>query len=505
MNTQSLAKLSMFGLALLLTACGGGSGSGGGGNGGGAVFATGFIDWTWVGGNDTAAQPSIYAASGVVAASGVPGATEGGMGWTDNTGNLWLFGGSNHTVSQDLNDLWKYDGTNWLWMNGNQGVVNASANYGSLGVPNAIDAAGPGARQYAATWLSHDVVNNIDYLWLFGGYARNSSTGSTELVNDLWRFNMTSRQWTWIGGASTPYQKGHYSTKGTPAPGNVPGARYGAAFWQDGGKFWLYGGLGCDTDANATPCTASLSKHGSLNDLWVYDPNLPVPAWTWVDGADTMNPSPVYGSKGVAAPSPGINTPGGRFQGVSWSDGSGNLWLFGGKGYDATTAEYADLNDLWKYNIAANQWTWESGDNKPGQFGVFGTAGQPAASNVPGARRNGVSCKDNAGNFWLFGGAEDNPANPSGVDILNDVWKYNPSPSSKQWTWMSGSSSPNQFGIYGTQGATAAANVPGARDTAVAWSGNGKCWLLGGTGYDGSGIGSYSTQPLNDFWNFTPK
>jgi hypothetical protein len=41
------------------------------------------------------------------------------------------------------------------------------------------------------------------------------------------------------------------------------------------------------------------------------------------------------------------NVPGGRGYGVSWFDKSGNVWLFGGDGYDSTGSGL--LNDLWRY------------------------------------------------------------------------------------------------------------------------------------------------------------
>ncbi len=496
MNT-TWKKFSALALVVLLTACGGGGGGGGGGGtttgGGGGTSATG-VDWTWVGGSDIGGQPSVFSASGVVAASGVPGAMEGASSWTDTAGNLWLFGGSKESVSIDVNNLWKFDGTNWLWMNGNQGVDNPLSNFGTLGIPNAADATGPGARQYAATWLSHDSANNIDYLWLFGGYVRNA-LGTADHANDLWKYNITSRQWTWVSGSNKTYQKGYYGTKGVSAAGSVPGARYGAAFWQDAsGNFWLFGGLGCGSDVNVNPCTQSGS--GRLNDLWKYNPT--TNQWTWMDGSDTKDQSGVYGAKGVAAAG---NTPGGRLQGVSWSDTGGNFWLFGGTGYDAA-GMIGDLNDLWKFDGA--NWTWVSGGNQAGLLGVFGTAGTPADANVPGSRRTAVAWTDSMGNFWLFGGAS-SPVNPNDIVNLNDLWKYNPT--SKQWVWMSGSNAPNKFGTYGVQGSTALTNVPGARDTSVSWtSKDGKtCWLLGGVGYDGSGTASYSTVPMNDFWKFVPK
>jgi len=42
-----------------------------------------------------------------------------------------------------------------------------------------------------------------------------------------------------------------------------------------------------------------------------------------------------------------INVPGARYGSFSWIDVSGELWLFGGSGYDAS-GSWNDLNDLWK-------------------------------------------------------------------------------------------------------------------------------------------------------------
>jgi hypothetical protein len=486
MNT-TWTKISALALMVLLNACGGGGSGGGTPPGGGGTSATG-VDWTWVGGDNIAGQPSIFGASGVVAASGVPGATEGASSWTDTAGNLWLFGGSKESINIDVNNLWKYDGANWLWMNGNQGADNPQSNYGTISPNNP----GPGARQYAATWLSRDSVNSIDYLWLFGGYVRINAAGNTKPANDLWKYNTSSGQWTWVGGSSIHSQAGNYGTINA-----MPGARYGAISWRDSlGNFWLFGGYGY----------AETGSAGALNDLWKFDPNNNL--WTWVGGSKLTGQLGSYGTKGLPASG---NVPGGRYLGVSWIDASNNLWLFGGTGYDATGV--GDFNDLWKFGndpaVVADyqKWTWMSGDNKSGQFGNFGTAGIVAASNVPGSRRTAVAWTDYLGNFWLFGGAENHPNNSTGTgtDNLNDLWKFNTA--TTQWVWMSGSNVPNKFGTYGIQGSTAPANVPGARDTAVAWtSADGKaCWLLGGAGYDGSGQLSYSTVPMNDFWNFVPK
>ena len=53
-----------------------------------------------------------------------------------------------------------------------------------------------------------------------------------------------------------------------------------------------------------------------------------------------------YGTEGVPA---ATNVPGGRYYAASWTDSSGNFWLFGGEGHDSTAAQQGALNDLWQY------------------------------------------------------------------------------------------------------------------------------------------------------------
>ena len=107
----------------------------------------------------------------------------------------------------------------------------------------------------------------------------------------------------------------------------------------------------------------------------------------------------VYGTQGVTAAS---NKPGTRSGSASWTDASGNVWMFGGDGNGATTV--GSLNDLWKYNPSTNQYTWVKGDITTNNTGVYGSLGSPAPGNKPGARSGSVTWMDASGNFWLFGG-----------------------------------------------------------------------------------------------------
>ena len=71
-----------------------------------------------------------------------------------------------------------------------------------------------------------------------------------------------------------------------------------------------------------------------------------------------------------------------------WVELAGNLWLFAGFGYGASAGSEGYLNDLWKYSISANTWTWISGSNQLNQGEQFST-GSATGQNVlayPGAR-----------------------------------------------------------------------------------------------------------------------
>jgi N-acetylneuraminic acid mutarotase len=362
--------------------------------------------------------------------------------------------------------------TQWTWESGSNGQ-NASGIYGTQGAAAAINV--PGGRYAASSWI--DAAGN---LWLFGGYGYDS-TGNVGRLNDLWQFSPTTGQWTWVGGGNADNGSGIYGTQGTAAAGNVPGARYSSSAWTDpSGNLWLFGGFGYDATGAV----------GSLNDLWRYTPSSGT--WTWVGGGNGDNAAGIYATLGAAS---AANLPGARQAANSWVDASGNLWLYGGYGYDSSgTAGY--LNDLWQYTPSTGLWTWVNGGSGDNASGVYGTQGTAAATNVPGARQAASSWTDSSGNLWLFGGYGYDSI--SALGDLNDMWEY--SPSSGQWTWVSGTSGDNAAGVYGTQGAVSISTAPGARQAASAWiDSSGHLWLYGGTGYGASGNGY-----LGDLWRFTP-
>jgi N-acetylneuraminic acid mutarotase len=369
----------------------------------------------------------------------------------------------------------------WTWVGGSNTVGSNGGQpgvYGTLGDPAAGNV--PGGRFSPVSWT--DASGNF---WLFGGQGYDAD-GNYGNLNDLWKFNPATNEWAWIGGSNifpSPFpQPGVYGTLGTPAAGNIPGGRYTSVSWTDqSGNLWLFGGGGSD---------GVYGDDGLLNDLWEFDPS--TNQWTWRGGSNAVNLSGVYGTKG--APAAG-NVPGSRDNtAASWIDASGDLWLFGGYGYDST-GTLGWLNDLWEFNPSTNQWTWRDGSTTADQSGVYGTLGAPAAGNTPGSRYAVVSWSDANGDFWLFGG--NGYAPDTTAAYMNDLWEFNPS--SNEWTWMSGSSTYDQFGVYGTLGAPAAGNTPGGRNFQSSWTdSNGNFWLFGGFGDDSSTNQGY----LNDLWEF---
>jgi N-acetylneuraminic acid mutarotase len=402
------------------------------------------------------------------------------VSWTDRVGNLWLFGGSGFFptgTSFDLDDLWEFNPTakTWTWVSGSVNSGNAHGVYGTMGT--AAASVFPGARTGSVSW-----TDGSGNLWLFGGTGYDS-TGTGGLLNDLWEFNPTAKTWTWVSGSNTTDALPVYGTMGTAAASNVPGARYGSASWTDGsGNLWLFGGTGI----------GSPLAGGGLNDLWMFNPTAKI--WTWVSGSSAVNTLGVYGTMGTASAN---NVPGSRSNSLSWTDGSGNLWLFGGLGYGSSGA-WDYLGDLWEFNPTAKTWTWVSGSNTTDALPVYGTLGVASTSNVPGARMGSVSWTDGSGNLWLFGGS--GIILPGTGSPRNDLWMFNPT--AKTWTWVSGSNTTDALPVYGTMGTAAASNVPGARMGSVSWADSmGNLWLFGGSGYDSTGTGG---DDLNDLWRYQP-
>ncbi|MGA2428263.1 MAG: kelch repeat-containing protein [Candidatus Acidiferrum sp.] len=516
----------------------------------GIVVDCAHNDWTFIDGTKTAGLISApqYGSFPTSAPTVIPnpltntpGARYGGAGWTDSFGNLFLFGGdgwetsggtSPDTLNAPMNDMWvcvrTFDYCEWQIIGGYDPTAVGSTTVGALIIANAQhEGQGgvytgpnevPGGRLGSATW-----TDNAGNFWLFGG-----SDGG-HFLNDLWEYNtgaftgtnytVTEGTWSVVSGSGAVDQPGNY-TSGTL----VPGARTNAVTWTDAsGNFWLFGGYGYDGQSPAVL--------GFLNDLWEYTGG----NWVFVSGGNTFkaNQNGNYGAQGTAA---STNIPGGRQEAVGWADASGNLWLFGGEGEDATGTANGILNDLWMYNIASTQWTFVAGSTAANQTGAYpaepvvgaanttgaaGTCGLAVGDSAltcspisltgsfPGSRWGASGWIDASGNLWLFGGWGLDSTGTNGNGALNDLWVYTPNSTAGQlgtWAWVKGSNTGSQNGNYGPETIpylTYYLWSPGGRSSATHWvDHNQQFWLFGGEGYDSTS--TTGDGYLNDMWRYLP-
>jgi hypothetical protein len=148
--------------------------------------------WTWMGGDTTYDNYGYAIGLGIADASNKPGATNLPEYWTDTAGNFWMFGGmwtpGLNALPSTNNDLWKYDLNTGFWILVRTGY--GGFDYGFLGVPDSFNY--PPPRFGAATWQD----KNGD-LWMFGGEW--SAGYSKVFFNDIWRYNIATNIWTWMG------------------------------------------------------------------------------------------------------------------------------------------------------------------------------------------------------------------------------------------------------------------------------------------------------------------
>jgi hypothetical protein len=416
--------------------------------------------WTWMKGDSTSGAFGHFGVMGIASPMNNPPALYEACEWTDLQGNFWVYGGININNTQGqpfYSALWKYTvATNmWTWIKGDTITNNNPPVYGTKGVPALSN--DPCFRGYGTlSW-----TDNQGDLWLFGGRS-----GVLDSRADLWRYNITTNMWTWMSGSNVGNAPGIYGTKGVASTTNYPAARFEtSSSWTDiNNNLWMFGGK---------------KNTGLFNDLWKY--NVTTNMWTWMKGDSTVNSLGVYGTKGLASI---LNNPPARCNYSRWKDKLGNLWLMGGLGAGL-------YNDLWKYEISTNMWTWVNGPNLINDLGLYGYQCDQFGMNNPPSRFENRACwTDNSGGFWMFGGFTYNSSS------FNDLWYYNPT--NNKWRWFNGNDTLNDAGLFGTLGVSNSASIPSARGGSLSFKDSqGNLWLYGG--FNESSMMLYS-----DLWKFIP-
>ena len=370
------------------------------------VYTPSTGNWTWMAGPNTTDQNGSYGSMAMPAASNNPGARSGHSIGIDGSNNIYVFGGMGKGATGNaglLNDLWEYQASSGYWMHlKGSTMANVGSAFGTMGTAGATNM--PSGRKNQSM-----VVLGNGNIFMMGGYGKDGNA-TTGLLNDLWKYNTTSSNWTWMKGSMSAAQMGTYGTMGMAAMANTPGARETHAMAADNnGNLWLFGGSGM----------GSMAGMGNLNDMWMY--NTSSNQWAWMSGANSTGQMATYGMKGVSDPANMISA---RMGATMEADNMGRMWVYGGFGMNAgSTVNYADM---WRYNTNSGMWTWMAGNNSGNAFGTYGTKGMATlGTNPPSRGMQGMSIDNANSRIWVAGGATmgyPNAASPNAV--YADLWRY---------------------------------------------------------------------------------
>lgn len=378
------------------------------------------------------------------------------------------------------------------------------------------------------------------HFWMFGGRGRSAST--TGALNDLWRYNPNTNNWTWMAGNDFAEAPAVYGIQGAFGFNNTPSARDGAAAWiaNSGNSLYLFGGSLNNSDVweygiienrwriikytmtdSLGYCNgqayhdrlyefssgiwpicrngATAASSGSIayvfggyrftirfNDFFKFaDRNytgFPQEKNQWRDiHFASSNSYGIYSGTNLE--------PGGRQKASSFVAG-GSFFLFGGEGF-ATSGTTGFLNYLWRFDgidptTEKPIWRWMKGESTTNSAGVYNVPEIVNPTSSPSARAGSMIQSLPNGQQVLFGGQ-------SNTAVLNDVWIYDPS--SNNWILIKGSNvtKATRFGIKGVQSND---NYISPRHSAAEWVDNNGCVCI----FGGAVPGGYT----NSMWKLSP-
>lgn len=436
-------------------------------------------EWNWVSGDSTYYENGIYCNYWDNQCLAKPSSRSAAATWTDEDGNLWLFGGFGLDVNGEigyLGDMWKYEvsSNRWHIISWNTSK-NQGSNYGIKGVSSYLNI--PSGRYNSLTWK--DQKGNF---WLYGGVESLQNTTIGVEKGDLWKYDPIAEVWTFVNGRTENITdpinlESCFGSIYVESPTNDPLPRCGMnnPTWVDHqGHLWFF----------------------NNSQLWRY--NIDKNQWTWMGGGAIVDNfyirnSRNFGTKGVPS---ATNHPGARNYPTAFTDLAGDLWLYGGHYSNSLdTDEWGFLNDLWKYSVQDNTWTWISGDSIVDQQTSTGIITEFATDNDPGARGGATGWVDSSGKFWLFGGrAWLKQLDETYPLYRNDLWAYDPI--INQWAWMKDPLGFSDNGLYKSKLIPEYQKRPHYRYEASKWINSKGLWLFGGN------TGGNENGSLNDLWCF---
>lgn len=204
----------------------------------------------------------------------------------------------------------------------------------------------------------HTMVTIDGDIYLFGGYADDTNISSSQVLDELWKFNKDNSQWE----------------KKAPSQSPSPRKAHSAVVYNN--KMIIFGG----TDAANTP----------LNDIWSYDPYTN----TWEDISPVNRPPARSYHTAVMASNEmiitGGFTPPGTYMKDTWSyDMVNNVWsqkadftgdenmMYGAAGAYNNGYFYifgTTGNSLYRYNVSTETWDVTTVGNPPPSRELAGVA-----------------------------------------------------------------------------------------------------------------------------------
>lgn len=201
-----------------------------------------------------------------------PSGRSGATTWVSGD-RLLMFGGnimennlrSKHMMVGYAGDLWEYDKQmdSWEYFGGSIKVCSTATVFDDLGIPS--ENMHPGCRRRAAAWIDHN-----ENLWMFGGDGIDDSQESlsvfkhSKLLSDIWFYDLQLHMWTWKGGEKSGDKQGKFGGLDEASMDTLPGSRCETVVWRIWDNFYLFGGIGHDSNG----------KDGYLNDIWKLDVHL---------------------------------------------------------------------------------------------------------------------------------------------------------------------------------------------------------------------------------------
>ncbi|MCB0736651.1 MAG: gliding motility-associated C-terminal domain-containing protein [Bacteroidetes bacterium] len=279
----------------------------------------------------------------------------------------------------------------------------------------------------------------------------------------LFFYNYLSAQsynWKWIGGDTSNKVQPVYGERNIAGLTSTPGNRHRHVLWlNSNGNLMLYGGL----------FAINQSNYNSRNDVWQQTTN----GWKWIKGYKTFIKEANYGTKGVSLKS---NTPNNRYGNLYWNNSKGQLWMYGGSGFDLQ-GKTGYFNDLWFWD--GINWTWINGDSTAYKAPVYGKKGVGHLNNQPGSRYMSATCIDDEGNLWLYGGSLNylNSDSQKITGTASDLWKWD----GQFWTWMGGNSELNVKHSFDSLGAKGNMALSCLYKNMAMWYADGYIWTFGGS------------------------